>query len=231
MKAEQEELRKAIEDMAFKVVENVTDSSIIGLGSGSTVAVFVKKLGRLATEEGLTLTILPSSLQIQLVAEQSGLPIAPFNIFSKIDITVDGADQIDENFNIIKGGGGALYRERILLRAAKKSIILADETKYAKLLCKQIPIETTYFARSFVSEELIKIGGKPTLRLLDKGYPFTNENGNLILDTDLGVVENPKMLRSHIKDIAGVIEVGIFVNEYDVFYRANRDGSVQILKA
>ncbi|MFQ6134687.1 MAG: ribose-5-phosphate isomerase RpiA [Nitrososphaerales archaeon] len=230
MKAKQGKLHRVIEDMAAKVVQGVTDGSVIGLGSGSTVAVFVRKLGRRAAEEGLTFAIIPSSLQIQLVAEQSGLNILPLKMIPKIDITVDGADQIDEDFNMIKGGGGALYRERILLRAAKKSTILADETKYAKRLCRPIPIETSFFARSSVYEKLVKMGGKPTLRLLDKGYPFTTENGNVILDTDFGVVEKPEIMRSDITDIAGVIEAGIFVGECDVFYRANRDGSVQIFE-
>ncbi len=227
MKAEQEKLHKVIEDMVAKVVKDIADGSIIGLGSGATVAVFVRKLGRRAAKEGLTFAAIPSSLQIQLVAEQSGLNILSLNMIPKIDITVDGADQIDDDFNVIKGGGGALYRERVLLRAAQKSVILADETKYAQRLCKPIPVETSFFARSFVYGELVKLGGKPTLRLLDKGYPFTTENGNVIFDTDFGVVEKPEMMRSDIADVAGVIEVGIFVGECDVFYRANRDGSVQ----
>lgn len=230
MKAEQERLHRVIEDMAAKVAEGVAGGTIIGLGSGSTVAVFVRKLGRCAAEEGLNFDVIPSSLQAQLIAEEAGLNILPLKMIPKIDTAVDGADQIDEDFNMIKGGGGALYRERVLLRAAKKSIIIADETKYARRLCRLIPVETSFYARSFVFEELVKIGGKPTLRLLDKGYPFTTENGNVIFDTDFGVVEKPEIVRSNIINIAGVIEAGIFVGECDVFYRANRDGSVQIFE-
>lgn len=227
MKAENENLKKAIEEMADRLVGDTEDGSVIGLGSGATVATFVRKLGRRAADEGIIVSIIPSSLQIQLVAEQSGLRLLPIRMIPHIDITVDGADQIDEHFCMIKGGGGALYRERVLLRAAKKSIILADETKYTKRLTGPVPIETSFFARSFVHAELLKMNGKPTLRLLEKGYPFTTENGNLIFDTDFGVIEKPEMLRSDIMNIAGVIEAGIFVDECDVVYRANRDGSVQ----
>ena len=230
MKSEQEKLQRAIEDMAVQVVESIADDKIIGLGSGSAVAFFVAKLGKRATDEGLTFNVIPSSLQIQLVAEQSGLNVFHHNMIPKIDITVDGADQIDEEFNMIKGGGGALYRERILLRAAKKSIILADENKYVKQLSRSIPVETSFFARSFVAYELRKIGGKAKLRLMEKGYPFTTENGNIIFDVDFGMIENPKVTQDEINDIAGILDTGIFINEGDVFYRANRDNSVQVFE-
>lgn len=221
---------KAIEDIAMQIVEKISDGQIIGLGSGSAVSVFVKKLGNRATVEGLTFNVIPSSLQIQLVAEQSGLKPLPQKMIPEIDLTVDGADQIDQEFNMIKGGGGALYRERILLRAAKKSIILADETKYVKHLSRSIPVETSYFARSFVSDELEKIGGKAKLRLLEKDYPFTTENGNIIFDTDFGVIEKPEIIRNEINNIAGIIDTGVFIDEGDVFYRANRDSSVQVFE-
>jgi ribose 5-phosphate isomerase A len=230
LKAEKDDLSKAIEVMVSRLVSETKGDSIIGLGSGATVATFVSKLGSRAAEEGLIFSIIPSSLQIQLVSEQSGLRILPIKMIPQIDITVDGADQIDENFRMIKGGGGALYRERVLLRAAKKRIILADETKYAKRLCRTVPIEISFFARGFVESELRKMDGKPALRLLEKGYPFTTENGNLIFDTDFGVIEKPEILRSDIMNIAGVIEAGVFVDRYEVFYRANRDGSVQVFE-
>ncbi len=230
MKVEQEKLQRTIEDMAVQVARRIVNNQIIGLGSGSAVAVFVTKLGKRAADEGLNFNVVPSSLQIQLVAEQSGLNLFHQKMIPKIDITVDGADQIDEEFNMIKGGGGALYRERILLRAAKKSIILADENKYVKQLSRSIPVETSFFARSFVAYELRKIGGKAKLRLMEKGYPFTTENGNIIFDVDFGMIENPKVTQDEINDIAGILDTGIFINEGDVFYRANRDNSVQVFE-
>ena len=230
MKDEREKILRAIEDIAEQVVEKISDDQIIGLGSGSAVAVFVKKLGKRATDEGVTFNVISSSLQIQLAAEQSGLNSFPHKMIPEIDITVDGADQIDEEFNMIKGGGGALYRERILLSAAKKSIILADENKYVKQLSRSVPIETSYFARSFVSDELKKIGGKAKLRLLEKDYPFTTQNGNIIFDTDFGVIDRPLITLNKINNIAGIIDLGVFIDEGNVFYKANRDSSVQVFE-
>jgi len=228
LKDNEENLAKVIDEMANNVAHNIPDGSIIGLGSGSTVAIFVLKLGKISENKEHIFGVIPSSLQIQIQAEEVGLNILSPKMIPSIDITIDGADQIDEKYNLIKGGGGALYKERVLLNAAKKSIILADESKYAKKLCKSIPIEVSFFARKFVLEELIRIGGKPILRILDKDYPFTTENGNLIIDTDFGVIEKPEILRSEIVNIAGVIDVGIFIDEGDVFYRANRNGSIQV---
>jgi ribose 5-phosphate isomerase A len=215
------------EAITTKIIKYLEDGSIIGLGSGSTVTEFIKSLSRQAKEAGLRFAVISSSLQIRLVAEKLDLNILPQNMIPRIDVTVDGADQIDEEFNMIKGGGGALFRERVLLGVAKKRIILADETKYVKKLCRPIPVEVSTFARSSVYEKLVNEGGKPILRLLDKGYPYISENGNIIFDTDLGIVENPKKTRSHIMNIAGVIESGIFVGEGDIFYKANQDGSLQ----
>lgn len=219
--------QKSIDIMSAQVADEVKDGDIIGLGSGSAVASFVRKLGERMATYDLTFTVIPSSLQIQLVAEQSGLISAPSKMIPKINITVDGADQINEEFNMIKGGGGAHYRERILLRAAKKSIILADETKYAKQLSKAIPVEISKFARIYVTEELEKLGGKVALRMLDKGYSFNTENGNIILDTIFGIIEKPNILQMKINKIAGIIDAGIFIDEGNVFYKANIDGTVQ----
>ena len=230
MNYEKEKILRAIEDIAIQIVEKIDDGQILGLGSGSAVAVLVKKLGNRAADKGLTFNVIPSSLQIQLVAEQSGLNSVSQKMIPEIDITVDGADQIDEKFNMIKGGGGALFRERVLLRAAKKSIILADENKYVKQLSRSVPIETSPFARAFVSDELMKIGGKVKLRLLEKDYPFITENGNIIFDTDFGVIEKPEIIRNEINNIPGIIDTGFFIGEGDVFYRANRDSSVQVFE-
>ncbi len=218
--------QKSINIMSAQVADKVEDGNIIGLGSGSAVTEFVRKLGERVTNNNITCTVIPSSLQIQLIAEQSGLISIPYTMIPDIDITVDGADQINEKFNMIKGGGGALYCERILLRAAKKSIILADETKYVKQLNKAIPVETSKFARVYVTRELQKLGGKVAMRMLDKGYPFNTENGNIILDTMFDIIEKPNVLQRKINKIAGIIDAGIFIDEGNVFYKANIDGTV-----
>lgn len=220
--------KKSIDTMSTQVADEVNDGNIIGLGSGSAVASFVRKLGERVANHDISLTVIPSSLQIQLMADQAGLISIHPNMIPNIDITVDGADQINEKYNMIKGGGGAHYRERILLSAAKKSIILADETKYVKKLSYPIPIETSKISRIYVMEELEKLGGKVTLRMINtKGYPFFTENGNIILDTDFGDIENLNILQMKINKIPGIIDAGIFIDVGNMFYKANLDGTVQ----
>ena len=231
MKAENASSGKALEVMVEKLALEIQDGSLIGLGSGATVAAFARRLGRRAEEEELLFSVIPSSLQIQLVAEEwPGFMVVPSTMIPDIDITVDGVDQIDEKFRMIKGGGGALYRERVLLQAASKRVIMGDETKHVRQLYRSVPVETSFFARDFVESALMKIGGKPKLRVLEKGYPFITENGNVIFDTDFGIIEKPETLLSEIISIAGVIEAGIFLNECDVLYQANQDGSVQVFE-
>jgi ribose 5-phosphate isomerase A len=231
LKAENDNSGKALEAMVEKLALEMQDGSLIGLGSGSTVAAFARRLGQRAEKEKLHFSVVPSSLQIQIIAEKYlRFMVMPSTMIPNIDITVDGVDQIDEKFRMIKGGGGALYRERVLLQAANKRVILADETKHVKQLYRSVPVETSFFARDFTESMLLKMGGKPKLRSLEKGYPFITENGNVIFDTDFGTIEEPETLRADIKSIAGVIEAGIFLNECDVLYQANQDGSVQVFE-
>jgi len=231
LKAGRSGFEGAVLKMVEMAVDEVEDGFTVGLGSGSTAAKFVSELAERVRKDGLEVYVIPSSLQIQLAAEEVGLNISHFKPNTEIDVTVDGADQIGEDFSMIKGGGGALYRERILLNAARRAVILAEGSKFVRRLFKPVPIETSFFARGFVYKELVRLEGRPRLRLVDKGYPFITENGNLIFDTDFGVIEDPRRLRMEIADVAGVIEVGVFVDEGDVFYKACGDGSVERLEA
>ncbi|MEM3382772.1 MAG: ribose-5-phosphate isomerase RpiA [Nitrososphaerales archaeon] len=216
-----------IDKMANEALENVKDNMIIGLGSGFTVSRFVNALKNFIDENQIKVSVIPSSLQIQIFAERAGLKIAPSNLIPFIDLVVDGLDQIDKRFNMIKGGGGALLREKILMRASKKVVILANEDKFVENLNRKVPIEVLPFARDFISKELEKIGGKPELRVMEKGYPFFTENGNIILDTDFGIIENPPLISVKIKDIPGVIETGIFTERINLIYKGHKDGTIE----
>jgi len=227
---DKEKSSEIIEQISDKIIRDIKDNSLIGLGSGSTVATFVRRLGKVVEDKGITISVIPSSLQIQLVAEDEELNIASSNIKRRIDCTIDGADQVDKKLNMIKGGGGSLHREMALLGAAKKRIILIDQTKYVENLSRSVPLEISSFARNFVFNALKKIGGKPTLRLLDKGYPFVTENNNIIIDSDFGIINNPEKLRSKISNIPGIIEIGIFIDKCDVLYSANSDGTISCFK-
>lgn len=220
---------EALQNMALKAVKHVKDSSIIGLGSGSTVAVFVRTLAKHVKEGNMDVKVIPTSLQIKLEAETLGFKFADDALIPSTDIMFDGADQIDSKFNMIKGGGGALLREKVLIRASKQTVILADESKYVDVLNRAVPIEVLPYARTYVYNELKKMGAEPKIRSLDKGYPFITENGNLILDTSFGSIKDAAKLEFELKNIAGVMEVGLFSKHANQYYKANKNGTVELL--
>ncbi|MBI4258699.1 MAG: ribose-5-phosphate isomerase RpiA [Thaumarchaeota archaeon] len=224
-------LEDALAKMAELALKHVAGAEVIGLGSGATVARFVERLGDHVGKLKRSVRVIPSSFQIQLVAEKAGLELASASLIPVIGLAVDGADQIDSRFNMIKGGGGALLREEVILQAAKRRVILADEKKYVDVLSRSIPVEVVPFARTQVEARLRKIGGKPVLRVLSKGYPYVTENGNLIFDTDFGVIREPKRRSVEIKSIPGVMASGIFVGAGDIFYVAKSSGRVETRKA
>jgi ribose 5-phosphate isomerase A len=221
------ESEEIMDKMAEEALENVRDKMIIGLGSGFAVSRFIDVLGRYIEKNRIKISVIPSSLQIQIFAEKAGLEIAQPSLIPLIDLVVDGLDQIDKGFNMTKGGGGALLREKVLIRASKKVLILAKEDKFVEILNGKVPIEVLPFARSSVLKELEKLKGKPELRVLKKGYPVFTENGNIILDTDFGLIKDPPLLLSKIKTIPGVVEAGIFTERIDLIYKAFKDGTIK----
>jgi ribose 5-phosphate isomerase A len=216
-------LQDAVQKLSKDAVKRVKGAKVVGLGSGSTMAHIVREMSKIPGKE--TMEFVPTSLQIKLEAERSGLRFADESRVPDIDIVFDGADQIDAKFNMIKGGGGALLREKILISAAKKVVIVADSTKFVQSFNRSVPIEVHPMARSVVSKKLSEIGGKPVLRTLDKGYPFVTENGNVILDIIFASIPDPKKMEVELKSIAGVMEVGLFTRRADVYYRAKSDGT------
>src|ERR687894_3062579 len=217
----------SILNLAKEAVKLVKDVKVVGLGSGSTVSFIVREMAKLPDKGSIE--FVPTSLQIKLEAEKSSLRIADENRIPHTDIVFDGADQIDGKYNMIKGGGGALLREKILISAAKKVIIVADASKFVEFFSRSVPIEVHPMARSLVSKKLEKMKGKPVLRILDKGYPFVTENGNLILDVLFPAITDPKKMELELKNVAGVLEVGIFTRRADVYYKAKSDGSFETI--
>ena len=209
---------KALSEDALKLVKN---HQVIGLGSGRAATAFVKSLSSFVKKKKLNIRCVPTSLQIKLEAEKGKLHLMD-TILDKIDIVFDGADQIDKGKNLIKGGGGALLRENILISAAKKVVIMADDSKFVANFNRDIPVEVHPLARNTVIKDISKIGGKPSIRTLDKGYPFVTENGNIILDCNFGVIKKPKLLQENIKKISGVLEVGISLENRTSFTRLNQ---------
>jgi ribose 5-phosphate isomerase A len=220
---------QAIEKLAKDVVSKyVKANQVVGLGSGSTAAYIVREMASLKAKD--TLLCVPTSLQIKVEAEKSGLRFADESRIPDIDVVFDGADQIDSKFNMIKGGGGALLREKILIASAKTVVIVADEAKFVKMFSRSVPIEVHPMARTSAARALANAGGKPVMRTLDKGYPFVTENGNVILDTTFASIPDPRKMETELKAIAGVMEVGIFTRKADAYYKAKSDGTFEIIR-
>jgi len=217
---------KALSNDALKLVKN---HQTIGLGSGRAATAFVKSLSLLVKKKKLIIKCIPTSLQIKLEAEKGNLHLTD-TVLDKIDIVFDGADQIDKGKNLIKGGGGALLRENILINAAKKVVIMADDSKFVTNFNMSVPVEVHPLARNIVTKYISKIGGKPKIRILERGYPFITENGNIILDCNFGVIKKPKLLQEKIKKISGVLEVGIFTRKPDIIYKARSTGKFDVIK-
>lgn len=219
----------AIAALSIDALKFVKDNSVVGLGSGRAATALVNSLASLIKIKKYKILGIPTSLQIKLIAEKGGIPIVEADQVEHIDVVFDGADQIDGQKFVIKGGGGALLRENILFNLAKKVVVMADKTKFVKNFNRTVPVEVHPLARNSVTKSILKLGGKPNLRSLDRGYPFFTENGNIILDCDFGTIKNPKILTQKIKQISGVMESGIFLRKPDVIYKAKSGGKYEIL--
>jgi len=212
---------QAKERAAIEAVRHVKDGFILGLGSGSTAAYAIQEIGKRIKQEGLRLMEVPTSHQAFTLAIRSGIPTTTLDEHPKLDLTIDGADQIDKKLNLIKGMGGALTREKIVASAAKQFIVVADETKLTQKLGAQhpVPIEVLPFASSTVTSKLRKMGRKAVLRESEgKIGPVVTENGNFILDVDFGPIDNPKELNFQLKSIPGILETGLFVDMAEIVY-------------
>jgi len=226
----QDAAKKLAKD-AIKQFVKQENNQVIGLGSGPMATEIVREM-----KDGLknkkTIECIVTSFQIKLEAQYSGLKVVDESKIPEIDVVFDGADEIDSKYNMIKGGGGALLKEKIVHLAAKKVVITAESKKFVERFIWPVPIEVSPFAVSIVIKELEqKAEGRPKLRMLNEGYPYVTENGNFILDTrfDFSTLNNIKKKEIELKNIPGVIEVGLFTRRANVYYRANTDGSFEII--
>ena len=222
MKANFEPVQEAKRKAALEAVKHVKDGFIVGLGSGSTAAFAIEAIGERMKREKLRVMGIPTSYQAFLLAVECGIPITTLDEHPEIDVTIDGADQITPELNLIKGMGAALAREKIVAASSKLNIIIADEQKKVKVLGENnqsVPIEVLPFAISLVKQKIVAIGGKPVVRE-GKGKlgPVITDNGNAILDTYFGEIKNPAELEIKVKMIPGVVETGFFVGLTDIVY-------------
>lgn len=224
MKTNSDLIQEAKKNAALEAVKHVQDSFIVGLGSGSTTAFAIEALGERIKNEKLRIMGIPSSYQAFQLAVQYGIQVTTLDEHPTIDLTIDGADQITPELNLIKGMGAALAREKIVAAASKINIIIADENKRVKVLGENnqpVPVEVLPFAISLVKRKIVEIGGTPVVRE-GKGKlgPTITDNGNAIIDAAFGLIENPQELAVKLKMIPGVVETGLFVGLTDIVYVA-----------
>jgi len=215
-----EELKKAA---AEKALELVQDGMLLGLGSGSTVRYFTEGVGRLVAA-GMKVRGVPTSRATAELAAEHGIPIVT-ELVGSIDLAVDGADEVDSNLNLIKGRGGALFREKLVAAAAKRFIVVVDESKVVKQLgVGVLPVEVLPFLWRTTAERLTAIGLSLVLRGGEE-TPYVTDNGNVILDlTVADGIANPEELARKLKLVTGVVEHGLFVGMTDTVIVADEDG-------
>jgi len=221
---------------AFKAVEeNVKKGMILGIGSGSTVVYAVKKIAEINKTEDLNLKCIPTSFQSRQLIVENGLTLVTLDQYPEIDLDIDGADEIDNTLNLIKGGGGCLVQEKIVASSSKNLIIIADYRKKSEILGenwnKGVPIEVIPFGYVPILKKLEKLGGKPVLRMAKaKAGPIVSDNGNFIIDVDFGLIESPSDINDKLLKIPGVVDTGLFVGMASKAYIGQKDGKVVILQ-
>ena len=220
---------------AFKAVEeNVKKDMILGIGSGSTVVYAVEAIAKINQNNILNLKCIPTSFQSRQLIVENGLTLVTLDQYPEIDLDIDGADEIDKNLNLIKGGGGCLVQEKIIASSSKKLVIIVDYSKRSEYLGenwkKGIPIEIIPLAHIPLMKKLEKLRGKPVLRMAQaKAGPLITDNGNFIIDVAFGKIENPLDLNLKLLQIPGVVDTGLFVSMATKAYIGQKDGKVAIL--
>lgn len=205
----------------------VHDGMIVGLGSGSTVAKIIRAISELEPKA----TFVTSSSESQRLASDLGLNLSSLEVHDKLDMMVDGADEVDKNFDMIKGRGGAHTKEKIVAGAAKKVVIAIDRTKLVRRLGERspVPVEVVPFAPKYTMRKLALLGGEPNLRMSPSGALFITDNGNYVVDVKFQSIARPAKLERMINLTPGVVENGIFSGVADVLL-VGYEGGCSVLK-
>ena len=222
MNRKQDWTEQAKKRAALEAIKHVKDGFVIGLGSGSTAAYAIKELGIRRRKEELDVLGVPTSYQAFMLAVQNNIPITTLEEHNRLDLTIDGADQIDKELNLIKGMGGALALEKIVAASSKQLIIIADQNKKVNNLGQNdqpVPVEILRVATPLVVRRIKEMGAQPTIREgKGKVGPIITDNGNIIIDADFGPINNPTELNVSLKQITGVVETGLFIKMADIAY-------------
>lgn len=235
MKTELSPIDKAKYACAVKSVEFVEDGMRVGLGTGSTAAWMVKRLGERVRDEGLKITAVATSTRTAKLAEEVGITVSSLNDVQWLDLTIDGADEFDPDLNLIKGGGGAHLQEKIVATASDRMIVITDAAKaVAQLGAFPLPVKVLNFGwkstRGLIGEALdgFDVLGRDITLRMSGDAPFITDEGNLVLDLHLKRIANPRQLALVLNQIPGVVENGLFIDICDTVVIGHGDGKVEV---
>jgi ribose 5-phosphate isomerase A len=215
---------------AEEAVGWVRDGMTLGLGTGSTAALVVRRLGE-RVRGGLRIRGVPTSKATEALAREVGVPLVGLDAGTRLDLAIDGADEVDGNLTLVKGGGGALLREKIVAAAATRLLVVVDSGKVKdRLGAFPLPVEVVPFGWPVVVERVRGLGGTPTLRRARDGSPFVTDEGHWILDCAFGVIPDPRALGTALKEIPGVVEHGLFVDMTHAVLVGREDGVDLLLR-
>ena len=206
----------------------VKDGQVVGLGTGSTAAYFIRQLGE-QVKNGLRVRGIPTSDRSRELAQSLGIPLTTLDECQEIAVTVDGADEVDPQLRLIKGGGGALLREKIVASATRQLVIVADASKQVPVLGKfPLPVEVIKFAQALVAKRIAALGAEVQLRTSVDGKPYLTDENNHILDCRFGQIADPDSLARQLSEMPGVVEHGLFIGMASVVLFARGSEIVEL---
>jgi len=228
MANDQERKDQEKEAAARASLEFVKDGMVVGLGTGSTAAYFIKLLAE-KVKNGLHVRGIPTSIHSGELAKSLGIPVITLDDCQEIAVTVDGADEVDPQLRLIKGGGGAMLREKIVASATKQQIIVADASKQVKRLGKfPVPVEVIRFAEALVKKKLTELGAQVSVRVGPDGKPFVTDEDHHILDCRFGEIPDADALARKLSDMPGIVEHGLFIGMASVVLFARGSEIVEL---
>jgi len=212
------------EEAARAAVVHVKSGMVVGLGSGSTASIAIKLLGE-KVRHGLKIVGVPTSRDSEILGRSVGIEIGDLRNHPSVDVTIDGADEVDSSLNLVKGLGGALVREKIVASATKLEVIVVDDSKLVEFICQKapLPVEIVRFAHESTMSRLEKLGCRPSLRKRDSEL-FVTDNGNYIADCRFARIDDPAAMEREINNIPGVVDNGLFVGLAHKVIVASKDG-------
>ena len=206
----------------------VKDGDVVGLGTGSTSAIAIEMLAE-KVKAGLRIVGIPTSQRSKQLAESLGIPLTTLDEVQEIDVDIDGADEVDLQLRLIKGGGGALLREKVVASAARQFVVIADSSKQVAVLgAFPLPVEVIPFAEAVITRRVQALGATASLRRYAYGNPFTTDEGHHILDCHFGAIPDPESLARTLNEIPGVVEHGLFINMANIVIMGKGDEVVEL---